>query len=155
MNIFYLDEDPVISCSYLMDIHVRKMTLETCQLLMTTDVLHGYRRPYRPTHVNHPCRLALEDITNYLWLCRYFEAICGEYRFRFNHDHACSQYMVTFYFNRGLVSLCKPNFPQCFPDVFKRENVIDGYREYYRWKYKNFLERGIAHYTKRRIPWWL
>lgn len=153
MNIFYLDHDPYTAVTYLMDIHVRKMTLETCQLLMTTDVLHGYARPYRPTHINHPCRLSLEDTINYNWLCVYFGYICKEYSYRFGHRHSCEEYYVKYYSDQVL--LCVPNFPQCMPMCFKRFNTVDAYRKYYRHKYQEFFSRNMANYTKRETPSWM
>lgn len=153
MNIFYLDNDPYVACTYLMDVHVRKMILETCQLLMTTDVLHGCDRPYKPTHINHPCRLALENVNNYSWLCRYFKCICNEFVYRFGHHHVCETYCDMYYHQP--MHICNPTFPQCMPDVFKRSSVIAGYRAYYQNKYHLFSLRGIAGYTGRMVPYWL
>ena len=153
MNIFYLDENPAKACRYLMDVHVRKMTLETCQLLMTTDILHGYSRPWKPTHMNHPCRVALEDNNNYIWLCHYFREICNEFYFRFGKQHRC----VTFQFMLYTMTedYSPPHFPQCMPEEFRRDNCVEAYREYYKSKYKEFSERGIAKYTNRGVPEWL
>lgn len=153
MNIVYLDENPHTACTYLMDVQVRKMILETCQLLMTTDILHGLMRPYKPTHMKHPCRLALEERNNYLGLCDYFRNICEEYRYRFGKSHKCKVYYEMHY--RTDAYYTKPVFPQCMPDNCKRDNPVDGYREYYRTKYEEFTRSGIARYTGREKPAWM
>ena len=154
MNIFYIDPDPTYAAQSLMDVHVRKMTLETCQLLMTHDVLNGLPRPYRPTHTNHPCRLSLYNINNYLWLVRYFYVICKEFKFRFDHDHACWDYYLEYYLRLNQNG-DDPQFPQCMPIEFKRDTPLDGYRAYYKYKVDTFMQRGICKYTRRDTPYWL
>jgi hypothetical protein len=154
MNIFYIDKDPAIAAQGLMDVHIRKMTLETCQLLMTHDTLNGKIRPYRPTLKYHPCRVLLANEANYNWLCRYFQYICTEFKYRFDHSHACEYYYNKFY-SMPIQLSSEPNFPQCMPNEFKCPNTIDAYRAYYKSKYKDFMQRSIAKYTKRCKPLWL
>ena len=50
MNIFVLDEDPVVAATMSCDKHVVKMILETAQMLSTVAHSHGHEAPYRATH---------------------------------------------------------------------------------------------------------
>lgn len=91
MNIFYVDKDPVISAQSLVDKHIVKMVLESCQLLSTAHrILDGteyverkyvqgslparyrnvkrWRLPdereqilYSATHINHPSAVWCRD----------------------------------------------------------------------------------------------
>lgn len=113
MNIFMVDKDPVIAAQSLVDKHVVKMILESCQLLSTahriidgtlyTDKsktgrnvkrwkLHDAREPvvYQATHINHPsavwCRTSVE---NYSWLVEHMYALMDEYKYRYHKVHKC------------------------------------------------------------------
>ena len=63
MNIFILDESPIISAQMQCDKHIVKMPLETAQMLCS--VWHRYgqadRVPYKEAHRNHPCTLWAGD----------------------------------------------------------------------------------------------
>jgi len=53
MNVFVLDEDPVLSAN-LCDKHIVKMPLETAQILCTVARSKGHNAPYKSTHIKHP-----------------------------------------------------------------------------------------------------
>lgn len=154
MNIFYIDKDPMLAAQGLMDVHVRKMILESCQLLMTHDTLNGLQRPYLPTHVMHPCRVSLRNVNNYTWLCIYLGRLCEEFRYRFARPHACEEHFLAFYANHGALT-SDPTFPQCMPDEFMCNDTVEAYRAYYRAKRFDFMLNGIAQYTKRHEPYWM
>lgn len=55
MNIFVLDEDPVIAAKNLADKHIVKMTLETAQMLCSAHP--SGIAPYKQAHMKHPCTI--------------------------------------------------------------------------------------------------
>jgi hypothetical protein len=121
---------------------------------MTHDTLNGHFRPYLPTHVMHPCRIALKNINNYTWLCIYLGQLCEEFKYRFGHQHVCEEHYTKFYSQPNYI-FEEPDFPQCMPDEFKNDNTIEAYRAYYRAKRFDFLLRGMYQYTNRNQPDWL
>lgn len=144
----------MLAAQGLMDVHLRKMILESCQLLMTHDTLNGLYRPYLPTHTMHPCRISLRNINNYSWLCIYLGQLCNEFRHRFSHSHACEEFYNAFY-SQSNVLLSDPIFPQCMPDEFKCDDTVEAYRAYYRAKYFDFMLNCMSQYTNREKPVWL
>jgi hypothetical protein len=88
MNIFVLDQDPVVSAKSLCDKHVVKMTLETAQILSTVHWILDGHGPYKPTHTKHPCVVwAAKTNANYIWLARHGLAIAEEYTERYKKTH--------------------------------------------------------------------
>jgi hypothetical protein len=117
MNIFILNEDPVLAANDHCDKHVVKMILESAQMLSTAHwigwknilskefeienmkskqlkawlrekVPNDLQPVYAMTHVNHPCTIwARETKENYLWLCRHAKALCEEYTRRYSRRH--------------------------------------------------------------------
>lgn len=87
MNIFATSPDPVICAAVLDDKRVVKMILESAQLLST--VLGG---PYRPTHLNHPCTIWVQESpAHQVWLYHHFIALLDEYTRRFQKIHSCAR----------------------------------------------------------------
>lgn len=159
MNIFHLDKSPYLCAIYHCDKHVVKMILETAQMLCT-----AWRQEekyplslYKQTHLNHPMSLWVRKTkTNYLWSYKLFIELQREYTYRYNKKHACGK------FNSVLKtvppSLEEQNIeekewtepPQCMPDIYKKSNYVQGYRQYYaKDKFK------IANWTIRNTPQWM
>jgi len=114
MNIFILDENPVLAAQLQCDKHVVKMIVESAQMLSTAHrMLDGvktkrpsksgktmvtyYEHPnsnlehtlYKAVHFGHPCTVwTMESITNYHWHYRHFIALCKEYEYRYGKEHA-------------------------------------------------------------------
>ena len=87
MNIFYLDEDPIIAAKMQCNKHVVKMTLETAQLLCSA-FLPG-QAPYKRSHYNHPSSIwARESRENYRWLLIHGLALAKEYTERYGKVHS-------------------------------------------------------------------
>ena len=147
MNIFVLDEDPIISAQMQCDKHIVKMPLETAQMLCS--VWHRYgsadRVPYKEAHKNHPCTLwAGDDAHNYDWLWRHGMELCFEYTRRYNNIHKCQAVImdltidnVGFAFEH--MSRQGTPHPQCMPDIYKEQDgffppevaTVRAYRQYY------------------------
>ena len=90
MNIFVPHTTIFASVISLDDSRVRKMLVETSQLLSTALHLRGdaIAGICKPAYQKHPCTIwAAESKHNWLWLYEYFEALCDEYKFRFFSAH--------------------------------------------------------------------
>lgn len=169
MNIFYLSESPSEAAQSLCDVHLRKMIVETCQLLQTHDILHGKERKWKPFGENHPCRRALEKKQNYNWLRVYLTCLLEEYEYRFGKSHKCKEIRDAYYkvgfFQKFYIlgNLELEDFPQVMPEECKVHtdfgwvcNSRDAYRNYYRYKKNEFMKKGIKwSYTKRKEPAWM
>lgn len=96
MNIFALDQSPKKCAISLDDLRLRKMILETAQLLTAgisahyEDYYQQYHHAlYKLTHKNHPItKWVMSSIENFNWLVDYFYNLCDEYKFRFGKTHA-------------------------------------------------------------------
>lgn len=114
MNIFVLDESPILAARYHCNKHVVKMILESAQMLCTAHWL-GWQRmlkvdtglkrdefmsrlrdgidprlqpPWKMTHVSHPCtQWAQRAWGNYMWLSWHGLALCAEYERRYGKVH--------------------------------------------------------------------
>lgn len=113
MNIFHLDNDPVIAAQMMCDKHIPKMIVEAAQMLSTAHrMLDGtmMRRPsksgkrmvnyyelpdphldevvYNAVHFNHPSTVwTRESKDNYQWHYKHFLTLCDEFVFRFGKQH--------------------------------------------------------------------
>ena len=86
MNIFKLDESPVVSAKYACDKHVVKMILESAQMLCA--VHPEGTAPYKRSFYNHPCtKWVRESARNYEWLLLHAYALCAEYTSRYDKVH--------------------------------------------------------------------
>ena len=151
MNIFYLDEDPKLCAQYHCNKHLIKMILESCQLLCTAHWMTGGEAPYKKTHFNHPSnKWARESLSNYVWLCDMTMELCKEYTHRNGKRHKTQQHLEWCMVNlpniedKGFTEI-----PQAMPDECKRENPIDGYRNYY-----NVEKAYMCKWKNREIPEW-
>lgn len=125
MNLFVTHQNPAVSVQHLDDVRLRKMVLETAQILSTCMHLRGEWAPYKPTHINHPVvQWANSNDDNLDYVVTYFINIDHEYRFRFNKRHKSTVY-VNYFCNRIRQTPTVPNyFVNCTPfkdelDVFK------------------------------------
>lgn len=154
MNIFYLHPIPRIAATLHCDKHVVKMILETAQILAAVHHIHGNGSAvtYKPTHINHPCvKWAAASPANYRWLQRLGYELGNEYRFRYGRDHKCEQYIKGELASPPSALADQPFIwtepPKCMPDEYKRESVVDSYREYYKQ-----AKRAIATWKIRQTP---
>ena len=149
------------------DRHVVKMVLESAQLLSTA--LHARDAPtahllnrqglcYRPTHQHHPCALwAIHSRGNHGWLGRLALALCREYRYRYNKEHASEKVI------RALIAaapstaasaalwpgLRRTPFVQAMPAQYRGDDPVAAYRRYY-----NSEKAPICKWTRRQAPQW-
>lgn len=148
MNIFVLDENPVLAAQYHCDKHVVKMVLETAQILSTVSGLG----PYKPTHHKHPCVLwAGTSQQNFNWLVELGLALGAEYTYRYDKVHKseaviriCSEY-------DELPDTGLTVFKQCMPlHLIQYKDPVGGYRNYYM-----KAKRHFCTWKRRSKPdWW-
>jgi len=152
MNIFVVDEDPVIAARQLCDKHVVKMILETAQMLCTVAHEHGFDAPYRKTHPKHPCTLwAGKTGDNWSWLLQHGLAMCAEYTRRYGRVHKseevimwCARLPIQFAGARHLTP-----FAQAMPEQYRNDCAVTAYRAYYHGEKANFAT------WKSEVPqWW-
>jgi hypothetical protein len=150
MNIFVLDESPVIAAQMHCNKHIVKMILETAQLLSTALRFYGVNYGYNITHKNHPCSVwARATKGNFIWLNMLGRNLLEEYKYRYGKEHKSTPII-----SEAPIG-CIPDGPQtqfvqCMPDIYKAENAVQAYRNYYRGAKKHLLI-----YTKRMPPNWV
>lgn len=114
MNIFVLNNDPILAARDHCDKHVVKMIIESGQMLcvahwigwqkvlkvnpglkrkelmqlLMSEVDPQLRPPWKMTHASHPCtKWTQRTWGNYIWLSRHGLALCDEYTRRYGRVH--------------------------------------------------------------------
>ena len=178
MNIFILNESPVISAQDQCDKHVVKMIVESGQMLSTAHrMLDGkvYRKPsksgktmikyydhptledqlYKAVHHGHPCTVwKMESVCNYMGHYRHFVALCDEYMYRYGKRHLTDTLL------RDILRTPPANIPQVERTPFKlamgsnpecmMSDPVESYRAFYQTK----QDRFTMVWTKRPVPEW-
>ena len=170
MNIFVLDEDPILAAKMYCDKHLPKMCVEMLQMMGSAVIRHGATpdmmpltkkgTPLKGGYHNHPCsRWAGESRANYWWLRVHAYALCEEYTLRFGKTHFCE---------KGIVHLCSMDtlipegdltpFALAMPDKYRPDGelalwaegdeAVQAYRRYYHAKAFAKWEKG------RPMPDW-
>lgn len=161
MNIFVLDQDPVVAAKYHCDKHM-KMATESTQMLFTNYYLTGRDvstcpptvkdTPRRPNHQNHPCTIwARTSQQNYDWLIKLAYALCDEHLKRYNkfrHDLHAIDWL--YWHSRGVFpDIGLTPFAQAMPDVYKHPVPEVAYRKFYLYDKARF-----AKWKNSLIPDW-
>ena len=159
MNIFHLDNDPIVAAQMMCDKHVVKMVTEYGQLLSTAHrVLDGelyldktkngrnikrwrlkedarQNDLYKASHVNHPSNIwTRENDKNYRWLFKHFQATAKEYEKRYGRVHATYDKLggyLWFAPHNIKQTVTTTKFAQAMPEYCKREDPVEAYRFYY------------------------
>ena len=179
MNIFILDNDPVIAAQMQCDKHVVKMIVESAQMLSTVHrMIDGImeRRPsksgsmlqyfkldddrenilYKACHYNHPSTVwTRENSRNYDWHYKHFIALCDEYTYRYNKVHMTDTKLRDILYNKPKnmkYAGYKTPFKLAMsanPECIS-ECPITSYRKFYETKQARFKMT----WTKRAVPEW-
>lgn len=152
MNIFVLDEDPIVAAKMYCDKHIPKMCVELLQQLGSAAIRHGATpdimpltkkgTPLKGGYHNHPCSIWVSmSRDNYLWAAHHGAALCEEYTKRFGKEHFCSRGIEILY---GLSHLIPEGdltpFALAMPDDYRPEGLlshaigdtaVQAYRRYY------------------------
>lgn len=172
MNIFILDNSPVLAARSLGDVHINKMILESCQMLATCFTHEQLTNApptkqgtaWKHTHVNHPCsKWVRESRMNALWLVYHTVELLNERRFRWpkRDQHDCKRFFDWVFINLKDVKFDKTErtpFAIAIPETAKCRRLLffddmDAVRQY-----KAYYKKDKVHcheYTKRNKPEWL
>ncbi len=134
MNIFYINPDPIQAARELADDHIRKMQIESAQMLSVAHWENGSTAPYKPSHKNHPSTIWVrESIRHYNWLLLHGLIICDEFKQRYGKEHKTKQVLEWLKDNKPeLPDLIFKEPPMCMPDEYKLSTgVVDSYRNFY------------------------
>lgn len=167
MNIFALDNSPILSAHYHCDQHLSKMLLESAQMLSTAyhsnnfDLIH-VPDIYKPAYQGHPCTIwTCSSVPNMNWvitLCQTLEEI------RLDVGMNPHQSMVTILQIRDVLAFDFPSaswethlpFALAMPAHIKYKSglsAVERYRLYYQFKSKQWhLTKGTGmKYSKGRV----
>ena len=133
MNIFYINEDPIIAARELADDHIRKMQVESAQMCCTAHWETGGTAPYKRAHKNHPSTIwTRQSIQHYRWLIAHGLEICNEFEKRYGKRHKTQdvlEWLLVNHPNIPDIDFVPP--PQCMDDIYKSNNTIESYRKFY------------------------
>lgn len=157
MNIFILDENPILAAKMYCDKHTPKMVVELLQQLGSAVIRHGAtpeqmpltkkQTPLRGGYHNHPAtRWVGDSRSNYIWACHHAAMLCEEYTKRFGKVHFCEvgiEHLFTM--SHMIPEGDLTPFALCMPDEYRPENVdgdeiiyhatgetaVQAYRDYY------------------------
>jgi len=150
LNIFVLDEDPVISARHHCDKHVVKMILESCQMLCTAHHLSGGQAPYKPCFVNHPCTIwTRATLDNYNWLYTMCLELTKEFELRYHKTHRGSEVLKDLGTPDLPATVGLTPFAQAMPEVYKETCAVEAYRAYYKGEKAYF-----ATWKTNTPSWW-
>lgn len=167
MNIFVLDSDPVQAAQAHHDVHVRKMLVETVQILCTVAHEQGFadllKEPYRPTHRHHPhVKWAGATQGNFTWVRHLGTSLLEEYDFRW--PRTSDRDPVKYKRCRALLPqlyecehLLPPGGLQPFqrPRDYESGDPVSAYRRYYNLhKHSDKNGKRIDVWTRRARPFW-
>lgn len=133
MNIFVLDRNPKKAVQMLCDAHVRKMCVETAQILSGVRLLRGMGLTEdmpRPQNTKHPVIIAAAKAEN--WVAEYNWDLHNEYYTRFGVWHQYKHLVVAYYKQAA----CSGNDPdllcKCCGDLDVTDmDIVTAYRKYY------------------------
>lgn len=92
MQIFATSTYPAEAAKHLDNIRLRKMVVETAQILCSALFIHGHKTPYKPTHLNHPAvKWAAKNAGNWEWLFEYGTELAYEYTYRSGKVHKTTE----------------------------------------------------------------
>lgn len=164
VNIFFTHLNPTIAAEFCCDAHVRKMVVESTQLLANAYHIEGAKHPpppkadgtpYAQSHWNHPCaKWAREDFKQWNWLMVHAFGLANEFKYRFGNEHAC---LTALQHMNANLPMWLPNKafydpPLAMPDEYKSRvaSTVASYR--------NYIRRGkttLHVWTRRPPPVWL
>ncbi len=159
MQLFILDKNPTKSAEFLADTHIRKMCLETAQILSAIVIKKNLQLPPefpKPHNLNHPIIASIDSQSQINYLLQYNSALQDEFLYRFEKKHA--YFNLSFGYVKILFQVTEnTDFFNKFDKVFKNfqtdeQKIVKAYRLYYFFK-KSIIKNW--HYTKRNEPFFL
>jgi len=154
MNIFVLDEDPVVAAQYHCDKHVVKMILESAQIACSALHLHGIATTYKPTHLKHPCVLwASAGRINMEWLLMLGFELGVEHSNRYprSKPHKSLNVILECASHLSTIPPGSTPFVQAMPEQYQQADAVQAYREYYRKDKKRLATWSLP----SKVPEWM
>jgi hypothetical protein len=155
MNIFVLDKDPGLAVQMLCDCHVRKMCMETAQILSGVMLRNGFKlidRMPKPQNVNHPVISAIDAPEKIIWVCVYYYYLLKEYAYRFNKLHKYTGVFLEYYpiFTPGVMPDCTGLAKYCGDLDVSQLDIVSAYRMYYtEVKKPQLIAKNLWKFTQR------
>ena len=133
MNIFVLDRNTKKAVQMLCDAHVRKMCVETAQILSGVRLLRGMKLTEdmpQPMNIKHPVIIAAAKAEN--WVAEYNWDLHNEYYTRFGKWHQY-KHLVVAYYKQAECSGGDPDLLcKCCGDLDVTDmDIVTAYRKYY------------------------
>ena len=106
VNIFYLDKDPNKCAKYYCNKHVNKIMIEILQILsyifhQEGKIIPPYKKTKSISNNLAPLKWAKESLSNYNYCVKLADALCKEYKYRYNkHCHASDSVIEFFKKNK-------------------------------------------------------
>ena len=156
MNIFVLDTDPGKAVEMLCDCHVRKMCVETAQILSGVMLRRGvelHDDMPKPQNINHPVIAAADNENAINWILDYNIALLDEFNYRFGHRHAYDDLGMAYIMELMVINFSTncANLAKCCGDLdVENLDIVSAYRKYYtEVKKPALLEKNMWKFTKR------
>ena len=160
MNLFFLDKMPEIAAQYNCDAHIRKIILESIEMMGCTYNKNEFIPwPWvsKSKFVNHPIsKWVRNSRQNFDWTLQHSFALCYEFEYRFKKIHKCQEHVHWIANNIPIYNLSNNGLtehPRCFGhykdfmDI--TSDVVQDYRNYY-----CLAKRHLAKWSNRSIPYW-
>ncbi len=166
MNLFILDEDPVIAASLNCDIHVNKIILEAASCMCAAHWEYGFpnldKAPkifqdgkYRGKthHNNHITKWVRESRENYRWTYKHAIELCNQHtlRSKYKRQHATRE-LIEWLGNNEPPILLEPMTPfrQAVAEECYHDNPVVAY-----WVYYVTCKAHLAYWTTPVPSWYL
>jgi hypothetical protein len=158
MNIFVVDENPVVAAQSLCDKHIVKMILESGEMLCHAIKSTGETTFYMSDrHKNHPCTIwTRTSKANWNWLHTHAIALCEEYTRRYGKTHSWEerirQLETPALPQVGLTEFARAIKKNLYPEFIDESiTTVEAYRRYYRTDKERF-----ARWKEPSTPpsWW-
>lgn len=106
---------------------------------------------YLPTHANHPCAIWVRSsLENFWWTINYINALDEENIFRGNKPHSSRVVCNNLPDPKYLRNINITTRPQCMPDEFKSNDIVQSYRLFYMNDKKDFATWKV----RGKPDWW-
>ena len=107
------------------------------------------QRGYKKAHINHPMTMWIRsNRENYLFATQLGMGLAIEFHSRYKHCHACSKHILWLhnnippkfeaaesskaYYSRDGYPLHLTRIPECMPEKYHTENIVDAYTAFYK-----------------------
>lgn len=147
MNLFILDEDPVISASLNCDIHVNKIILEAASCMCAAHWEYDFpmiqnaplplrlgKYRGRTHHNNHITKWVRASYENYRWTYKHAVELCRQHRVRAGHNHDHASKVIVDWLGENeppLESFEMTPFRQAVAESCYHDNPVVAYWVYY------------------------